>query len=215
MGLPIEKSNGFGYLELCIQKAADNYSIMPKQIACLEQIHSNRIVQVEKRGIYKQADGLITAKKGLYLLIQTADCAPIFLYAPNNEIIAALHGGWRGIVNDIIANAVHIMQADYDVDPRNLRCAVGPSLKACCFEIGEDILHIFDNRFILNRAGKYYLQFSQLILAKLQQAGIIQQNIDILEHCTKCNNDIFYSYRGDNQETGRMLNVIGMALSTS
>lgn len=211
-GLSSQDSQHTDHLYKYSQQAAHNAGVDVSQIVCMGQIHSNNVQIVKSPGIYEQTDSVITQKKGLVLCIQTADCAPIFLFDPDSRAIAALHGGWRGISRDIIANAVKIMKNNFNVNPKKLITAIGPSLRNCCFEIGEDVLHHFDKKFISNKENQYYLKFVELIKSKLKDSGITNDNIDILNYCTQCNPDHFFSYRGDDQITGRMLNFIGMGL---
>ena len=213
-GLIPGRSTDANYLELCREKAAETIGMSSDDIVCLEQVHSNNVIEVNKGGVYRNADGVISDTKGIYLTIQTADCAPIFLFAPKQEVIAAVHGGWRGIAGDILFNAIKMLHNQYQITPAELKVTVGPSLKKCCFEIGTDVLDIFEKQFIISQNKRYYLDFSNLIKSKLLQAGIENNNIEIIQQCTMCNNDIFYSYREDNQQTGRMLNIIGMEMDS-
>ena len=206
--MTIEEARDSNHLEKCRQLAAKNNKMDLENVACLEQVHSNRVEIANESGIYPATDGIITNKNDLILCIQTADCAPIFLFSPRKKVIAALHGGWRGITNDIISIAINLLKSNFAIDPDNLLATVGPSLRDHCFEIGPDILHHFDDQFILKEDGHYYLLFAELIEFKLIAAGLIKENIDILDYCTKCNPEMFYSYRGDNRVTGRMLNTI-------
>jgi len=207
-GLTIEEARAPNHLEKCRQLAAKNNKMDLENVACLEQVHSNRVKIANESGIYPATDGVITNKKELLLCIQTADCAPIFLFAPQKKVIGALHGGWRGIARNIIRVAIDRLKSTFEIEPYNLLAAVGPSLRNHCFEIGPDILHHFDDRFILEEDDQYYLSFAELIKYELIEAGLIKDNIDILDYCTKCDPHMFYSYRGDNQVTGRMLNTI-------
>ncbi|HMA62746.1 MAG TPA: peptidoglycan editing factor PgeF [bacterium] len=203
-----QKSQHSDHLQKCSQQAAHNAEVNVNQIVCMEQVHSNNVQIVKAPGIYEQTDGVITQKTDLVLCIQTADCAPIFLFDPDSRTIAALHGGWRGISKDIISNAVKIMENDFNVEPGKLISAVGPSLRSCCFEVGEDVLHHFDENFVYRMGKQYYLKFVELIKSKLKESGIKNKNIDIINFCTQCNTGQFFSYRGDDQNTGRMINMI-------
>ena len=78
-----------------------------KEIIFVNQIHSSKIFIFDN--IYPndiKADGIITKNKNVLLGILTADCAPIILLG--NEYFGILHVGWRGLLSNIILNAVNL-----------------------------------------------------------------------------------------------------------
>ena len=86
-----------------VSKLFDN-----KEIIFVNQIHSSNIFIFDN--IYPndiKADGIITKNKDVLLGILTADCAPIILLG--NEYFGILHVGWRGLLNNIISNAVNLL----------------------------------------------------------------------------------------------------------
>src|SRR3989344_855467 len=75
-------------------------------VSTVSQIHSDKVVTVSKPIHHTlKADGMIT-KEAMYLAVVTADCVPIFLYAPTSKYIVAIHAGWKGILNNVIINAI-------------------------------------------------------------------------------------------------------------
>ena len=78
-------------------------------------------------------DALITMQTDILLLIKTADCQPILLVDPENKIIAAIHSGWRGSVQNIIEATVTKM-CDLGSKPEKIFAGIGPSLGPCCAE---------------------------------------------------------------------------------
>ena len=83
-----------------------------------------------------EADGLVTAEKNLPVFCFTADCVPVLLCDREQKAAAAVHCGWRSSVRDILANAVHEMEAS-GVKAENICAALGPSIGKCCFEVCE------------------------------------------------------------------------------
>ena len=68
-----------------------------KKIKFISQIHSNKIVEINKKNIGSKyfGDGLITSNKQIALGVLTADCCPIFIFDKNKKYICALHSGWK------------------------------------------------------------------------------------------------------------------------
>ena len=67
-----------------------------KNLILLNQIHSNKVISINKVPKRKLlGDALITSKKKFALGILTADCAPVFIYDSKKKIISAIHAGWK------------------------------------------------------------------------------------------------------------------------
>jgi YfiH family protein len=92
-------------------------------------------------------DGLMTAKPGVLLTIRIADCLPVLLVDPQQRAVAAVHAGWRGALARVIEKAVGDMRRAFDSDPQKLIAALGPSIRACCYEVGEEVVEAFHGTF--------------------------------------------------------------------
>lgn len=53
-----------------------------------------------------ELDGFITNMKNLPLMVRFADCQGVLMFDPVARVIAAVHSGWRGNVQNIIGQAV-------------------------------------------------------------------------------------------------------------
>jgi len=64
----------------------------------LNQTHGDKIVVIDHQtpAITQIGDGLITNIPGRALSIKTADCFPLFLYDPKQQVIGLIHVGWLG-----------------------------------------------------------------------------------------------------------------------
>ena len=79
-----------------IEKVCKKIGCNKKNLILLDQVHSNIVHNVNRVTKKKlKGDSLITGKKGIALGILTADCAPVFIYDPINNLISALHAGWK------------------------------------------------------------------------------------------------------------------------
>ncbi len=92
-------------------------------------------------------DGLMTCEPGILLTIRTADCLPLLLVDARRRVVAAVHAGWRGALARIIEKAVGDMRRAFGCDPEKLIAAVGPSIRACCYEVGQEVVESFHGTF--------------------------------------------------------------------
>lgn len=156
----------------------------------------------------RTADGVITNVPGLLLVIQVADCQPVLLYDPVKHVVANIHSGWRGSIQDIIGTAVRTMKDAFGSDPADLLAGIGPSLGPCCAEF------IHYRREIPEALWKYridehHFDFWSLSRDQLTAQGVSGSRIEISGVCTRCRPDAYFSYRHD-RVTGRFASVIGL-----
>ena len=208
------------------QKLMDIWGKSSDDLICCEQVHGNRIANVDNtergRGARKfdtvlpGCDGLITATSGLYLALFFADCLPIFLFDPLKRIIAVVHSGWKGTMGKIAIEAVKGMQQQYQVDPGSIQAFIGPGIGPCCFEISRDLADQVGGEFherqdvLQEQNGSVFWDLARSNYYLLQKAGLKSDNIIVCELCTRCRQDLFFSYRGAGGLTGRMAAVIGL-----
>jgi YfiH family protein len=121
------------------------------RLVVLKQIHSDLIRIFEESRQPSESlpgDGLVTRQPGLLLAVLTADCFPILLADARRRVVAALHCGWRGTVQRIAQKAVGRMRLHYGSRPEDLRAAVGPGIRACCYEVGAEVVEEFESQFV-------------------------------------------------------------------
>lgn len=188
------------------------------------QTHSANIHKVTKEDIGAGAystkdaiadcDALYTREKNVLLGVFTADCVPILIYDKAQGIIAAIHSGWKGTINEITKKMLNTLIYDEDSDPNELYAYIGPSIDFFSFEVGEDVIeHVknmsFDTQaFIIPKEnGKYLLDNKRLNMQMLLDAGIPDTHIFMHNADTFENEEDFFSYR-KNKDTGRNLTFI-------
>lgn len=177
-----------------------------KKVFHLRQIHGNDFCVVNNDNVNElngsEGDAIITSTPGIAIGVLTADCVPILIVDVKNKIVSAIHAGWKGtnklIVEKVLKHMINIMGSD----PKDIVGAIGPSIGACCFEVGEEVGNKFSNRII--KSNKYFVDLKKENLDQMVRCGVNQKNVMISEFCTKCNEDLFYSYRRDNSVTGRL-----------
>jgi hypothetical protein len=179
-------------------------------LAHANQIHSGNVAVVNRPVSVKDTDALITNTPGVFLNIKTADCVPILLFEPEQKVVAAVHAGWKGIVNRIIENTIDTMIVRFRCEPSRMLAVIGPSIRSCCYEIQSDVAEQFSESEVIRRNGKLFLDATKAVYNRLENTGILPKNIDDCECCTMCEPKRFYSYRRDGVQSGRMMAVIGM-----
>lgn len=193
--------------------ACKKFSINPSNLVILKQIHSNKIIEVNKNSRAKEADGMISKDTELALGILTADCAPMVF--SGQKYYGIIHLGWRGLFKNIISNLVRILK-DKKEDIPNVYCSVGPHLNKQSFEIKKDFIELVRNQkpeiehFISFEDNKYFFDFSGSIKNDLIINGFKKINISSLD--TFSNNKDFFSYRfskKQNEVCGRQISLIG------
>jgi hypothetical protein len=79
--------------------------------------------------------------------VRTADCLPVLLVDPKRRAVGAVHAGWRGALTRIVEKAVGEMRRVYGSDPPSLLAVLGPSIRTCCYEVGQQLEEAFQGRF--------------------------------------------------------------------
>jgi copper oxidase (laccase) domain-containing protein len=124
-------------------------------------------------------------------------------------VIANVHSGWRGAVQKIAAEAVDAIGGVSET----ARAWLGPSIRVCCFEVGEEVVDQFrdsyaDAELFVDRGGvKPHIDLPRLTAALLTARGIAPQNIHDSGLCTRCDGSIFHSYRRAAGRGGRNLAI--------
>lgn len=175
----------------------------------LDQIHSDRVIDIGCMNV--QADASYTRRKEKVCVVMTADCLPILICNQVGTEIAAVHAGWRGLLNGIIENTLN----KFTGDPNSLIVFLGPAIGPNRFEVGEEVKHEFlkvdkdaELGFIAKNNGKFLANLYQLARNRLIKIGV--NKIYSEDFCTFDQEERFFSYRRDGK-TGRMASLIWIA----
>jgi len=142
-------------------------------------------------------DGLITNKKDVILSTGYADCIPLIFFDPEKNIIANVHSGWQGTLKQIAKKAVQKMMDEFNCEPQNIICCIGPSIRQCHFEVDKDVADLFYTQFddlgvnvldnpimeltinssAIQGNSKYYIDTVLINRLILQQMGLSEENI--------------------------------------
>lgn len=174
------------------------------------QIHSDKFSVVDKPGIIKENDALITAHKNLFLVVTVADCIPVLFYDRTNQIVGVVHSGWRGTQSQILLKTMEFALSEFSLDRENTYFYFGPSICSNCFEVDEDVASLFDTKFLKRKEKKFTIDLPQINLHYLISLGFKKSNIQISKLCTYELKNLLHSYRRDKENSGRMFGVIGI-----
>ena len=160
-----------------------------------------------------EGDAAITENEKIMLLTTWADCIPVILYSPGNNIVATIHSGWKGTYKQIINNVLSFFHKK-GTNFEQLYAAVGPGIKKCCYEVGDDFLNYFNkfqNVLFERRKDKLFFDLSYCVYLQLIECGVKESNIDYCSYCTCCNEEpIFSSYRREKNLFQGQAAFIGM-----
>jgi polyphenol oxidase len=153
-----------------------------------------------------ECDALATSERGVAVAVQTADCVPVLLAGAG--AVGAAHAGWRGSAKGVVRAAVAALQR-LGAPPESLSAWIGPSIGACCYEVGGDVAAQFAGDFVRRGCGSaFLLDLRAANAAQLEAAGVPRAAIRIHPACTKCGGERFASWRRDGTKAGRMIALI-------
>lgn len=190
----------------------DSLDIPPEQVAGSHQIHSDKILHVDRPGQFEGFDALMTDRKGIFLTVTVADCTPILIYDQHNEVVAAVHAGWKGTALRIVGKTLNLMGETFGSIGENCFAYIGTCIDECSFEVDADVADHFNEHLKRwdEQNGKFFVDLKTANKNQLLEFGIPESQIEVSAFSTYVNNDRFFSYRKEKGQTGRMLAVIGM-----
>lgn len=190
------------------------------RLGCASQVHGDRVLEAGPGtdapgvpGELGEADALFTGAPGAWVGVRTADCVPVLLVDPDGHQVAAVHSGWKGTDLRIAARAVEALVAR-GARPERLLAAVGPSIRACCYEVSPELGARFTAAFgegvavARGEGGRPHLDLAEALRRTLRAAGLRDGHVDVLPDCTACDAGRFFSHRRDAGRTGRHLNYV-------
>jgi YfiH family protein len=154
-----------------------------------------------------EGDVLVTARPGVALAVQTADCVPILLFSDGG--VAAVHAGWRGTAAGAASEGVRALDEESGTPPGRMHAVIGPAIGVCCYEVGGEVAASFAGDFVRRGCGgKFRLDLKDANRAQLVAAGVPPGQIEILPFCTGCGGPELASYRRDGPAAGRMIALV-------
>jgi polyphenol oxidase len=206
-------------------RVASTIGVPAERLLRLKQVHGNDVVVVGFRhGVAAppplgepEADIILSDDPGVAIAVQVADCVPLLFADRASNAVAAAHAGWRGTAADVAGTTVAALAREFGSRPEDLVVAHGPSIGACCYEVGEDVVEEFrragfataiDDWFLRDGQGRLRLDLWTANREQLTRAGVRPDNVHQSALCTASHPQWFASYRRDGKGTGRIAGVI-------
>jgi YfiH family protein len=181
------------------------------------------------------ADIVVSSDPAVAVAIQTADCVPLLLADRRTGVVAAAHAGWRGLAAGVPRTAVEALAREFGSRPADLVAAAGPSIGACCYEVGTDVRQRFTEagfpqttlaRWFFEpaqptarnpsmaglstkpRPNHWYFDGGRSTRDQLESAGVPPDQVFVVDLCTASHPGVLCSYRRDGAAAGRLAGVI-------
>ncbi len=208
-------------------RVEQNRAIYQRQMGAkaifFDQKHGTDCIQIDHatpNGL--SADGAYTMERGLACTMMVADCMPLLLADAKARMVAAVHVGWRGLVGlgdkqsllplGVLEQAHQemsrvLMQVFKHPEVR-LFAWLGPCIGPEAFEVGEEVVHAFEQKEALyvqafkpleHKPGKYLADLPLLVRMQLKRLGVqdVWGNDGSQAWCTLSCPDRYFSHRRD------------------
>ncbi len=196
-------------------KLAKLFNINLDQIVFLDQTHSDKILVIQKDlDLLKSRsnfDGIITTRSDIAIMTFNADCILFSFYDKKNKVLGNVHSGWKGTIKRIIEKTLTIFQNEFKSNLEDIVVCISPSIRACHFEVKEDVKNMFEEEFKeidstkyikikMGEEGSYYIDTIFLNKKMMIKMGILEENIYDSNLCSVCEKDKIHSYRSAKEE---------------
>ena len=203
---------------LCRTELAQELGITEQRVVLPFQTHTNQVKVVEESffdfplqeqvAYLEEVDALVTSLPGVCIGVSTADCVPILIYDFEQQVVAAVHAGWRGVVGHIAQNTVEEMKK-LGSNVSDIRVVIGPSIGPASFEVGDEVVRAFlasnfPDRVILHNYVKPHIDLWASVAFELEEIGVSLQNVQIAGVDTFTHSDSFFSARQLGLNSGRI-----------
>jgi len=179
---------------------------LPAEPFWLNQTHTTTVVNVAESET--DADASYSKNPGEVCVVMTADCLPVLLTDKQGRQVAAIHAGWRGLLNGVIENAL----TQFSAVGSDIVAWLGPAIGPKAFEVGAEVRDGFVEQnidvlpaFRQCSEDKWLANIYALARMRLKDCGVTA--IYGGDYCTYHDEPLFYSYRRD-KTCGRMATLI-------
>lgn len=180
-------------------------------LATCNQVHGASAERVRHERTWRECDScdaLWSDEREVALGIKVADCLPIKMVDPTHSVVAGVHSGWRGAVQEITSRTIDAIARESAFDASSALAYLGPSIRVCCFEVGEEVAERFDERYVDRTRAKPHVDLVSYTTHVLRDRGFGEDRVFDSELCTRCEGSVFHSYRRDGSGGGRNLAIV-------
>ena len=175
----------------------------------LKQVHGTDVAEARADQKELEADAVFSRTSGVPAAVLTADCLPVVFCNDSGSVVAAAHAGWKGLVNGVLEATVQSMNAETST----LMAWMGPAIGPKNFEVGPEVREQFISvnsksaeAFVPGEGDRWFADIYQLAGLRLEAIGVTR--IYGGDFCTVDQPDLFFSYRREGQQSGRMATVV-------
>jgi len=176
-------------------------------LADLHQVHGAEVDVVEERtsSARPDADGIVTGRAGVVLMVRAADCVPVLLADAEARVIGAAHCGRPGLAAEVVPATVGRMR---DLGARAITAWIGPHVCGACYEVPArmqaEVGAAVPASVATTSWGTPSLDLGAGVRAQLTGEGV---SVHDVARCTRESADL-YSYRRDGGRAGRLAGLI-------
>ncbi|MCB5187660.1 peptidoglycan editing factor PgeF [Methylobacillus caricis] len=181
---------------------------VPTEPVWLNQVHGIRVIDAATANCVPDADASFARTRNTVCAVMTADCLPVLLCDQAGSVVAAVHAGWRSLLDGVIEASVAAMASP----GTELLAWLGPAIGPEAFEVGDDVRLAFiardaaaEQAFRPGSEGKWLADIFMLGRQRLANVGVTR--VYGGGQCTYSHPERFFSFRRD-QATGRMASLI-------
>lgn len=187
-----------------------------KKIHMPVQRHTSRVHFLRKNDQVKVADAVVTKERNVLLGVKVADCVPVLLYDRSSEACGAVHAGWRGTADGILARTLELMYDRCCSKPEDIVISIGPSIRWCCYSVGPEVLQAVaqatgPGEYSIRKDDQLCLDLPSANRVQAIRAGVPESNIWLSDECTYCYHERFFSYRFSKRVFGNQAGFIGVS----
>jgi len=200
-----------GHLDAEVARSIAEIAGISAPLASCNQVHSAVVLKaVAGATALQKCDALWSDTRPALLAIKIADCLPVTIIDAERHVIVNIHAGWRGAAQRITAVALD----EAPVDTKNALAWLGPTIRGCCFEVGEEVVDQLRaaygdiDPYVDRTRAKPHVDIAGITGALLRDRGFASDRIIDSGLCTRCDGSIFHSYRRG-ARGGRNLAIVG------
>ena len=181
----------------------------PAHLVFMSQVHGTDIAEVTgpRSGPIPGTDGMVSAARGVGLVVLVADCVPILASDRGVGVIGVAHAGRvgasAGIASSLIARMVGL-----GARVEHVEVVVGPAICGSCYEVPDQMRDAVEASLpgsaCTTSDGTAGLDLRAGITRQLRESGVVDIHLD--RRCTKEDPELFSHRRSS--PTGRFAGFI-------
>ena len=211
------------YGEDSLENTNENYRIFfdaldidKNKTVVTHQTHSDHIVKIDSVNqfeIFEDTDGFVTNVPGITLMTFYADCTPLYFYDPIKKVVGMAHSGWKGTEQKIGVKMIDFFVDEFGCQVENILVGIGPNISPRAYVVDDEFLDNFQDKeffenYIHDIDGKTFFDMVKSNRDMLLNRGVLKDNIELSGHCTYNESHLFFSFRRQGIESGRMSGFI-------